>query len=171
MTDYLTTLPVELIYKILDNISSIDILLSVCFINKRLRSISLTYPGFQLNFNHENISINKSQFDSICTQLLYLTSQVVSLTLFNEDCVMKSVKNSIFFSRFSIIDTTFPNLYSLNLTYIDYDTWCLIKTRLPPLIVTLTIHLSSPDISSCLSVTSTTLSELLFLSPSLERLR
>jgi hypothetical protein len=170
MSDYLTTLPVELIHKILDNVLSLDIFPSVCFVNKRLRSISLTYPRFQLNFSCSARSMKKSQFDSVCTQLLYSTSQIVSLTLFDEDDLMTSTKNACFFSRFNIIDRTFPNIRSLTLTYIQYDTWCLFKTRFPPLIVTFFIRLSYSSILSSLSTASATLSELLFLSPPLQRL-
>ncbi len=170
MLDYLTTLPVELIHKILDNVPSLDIFSSVCFVNKRPRSISLTYPRFQLNFSCMNTSMNKSQFDSICTQLLYSTSQVVSLILFDEDDLMTFTKNAFFFSRFSIIDRTFSNLRSLTLTSIKYDTWCLFKTRFPPLIVTFFIHLFYSGILSSLPTASAALSELLFLSPSLQRL-
>ena len=170
MFDYLTTLPMELIHKILDNVPSLDILSSMCFVNKRLRSVSLVYPLLQLNFSCVNTSMNKSQFDSICTQLLYSTSQIVSLTLFDEDDVMTSVRNALFFSRFSIIDKTLPNLRSLTLTHIKYDTWCLFKSQLPPLIVTFSIYMCYSDIMACLSMTSTILSELLFLSPLLQRL-
>ena len=125
MTDYLTTLPVELINKILENVPLIDTLSSVCFVNKRLYSVSLAYSRVRLNFSDANTSMSKSQFDFICTKVLYSTSEIVSLTLFDEDGVMTYVKNAIFYSRFSIIDTTFPNLRSLNLTFITYDTCCL----------------------------------------------
>lgn len=85
--------------------------------------------------------------------------------------MMTSVKNALFFSRFSIIDRTFPNLRLLTLTYIEYDTWCLFKTRFPPFIVTLSIYLCQPsNTEACSQMTSATLSELLFLSPSLQRL-
>jgi hypothetical protein len=167
MVDYLTTLPVELIYQILNNIPSLDILTSICCVNKYLRSVSLAYRHFLLNFSGMNTSMNKSQFDSICAYLLYSSSQIISLTLFDEDDVMTSVKNALFFSRFSIIDKTFPNLRSLRLTYIEYDTWCLFKNRLPSLIVSLSIYLCY---SGKKAITSVVLTELLFLSPSLKRL-
>jgi hypothetical protein len=114
--------------------------------------------------------MDKSQFDSICTQLLYSTSQIVSLTLFDEGDETTSIKNAVFFSRFNIIDKTFPNLRSLTLTYIKYDTWCLFKTRFPPLIVIFFIYLSASGMLASLQTTYTTLSELVFLSPSLQRL-
>ncbi len=170
MLDYLTSLPVELICKILENVPSFDILSSVCFVNKRLRSISLSYPRLQVNFSCMDRSMKKNQFDTICSQLVYSTSQVTSLTLFNENDLMTSVKNALFFSRFIIIDKTFSNLRSLTLTSIKYDTWCLFKSRFPPLIMMLSIYLNPPDTLACLSMTSGALTELIFLSASLQRL-
>jgi len=172
MSDYLTTLPVELIYTIIDNVPLVDILTSVCLVNKRLRSISLIYPRFQLDFSCVNTSMDKSQFDSICTQMVYSTSQVVSLKLFDENDPMAFVKNDLFFSRFNIIDTTFPNLRSLILTYIKYSTWRLFKSRLPPLIMTLSIylHLSASETYSDVTDASDIFNERIFLSPLLKHL-
>src|ERR1700722_18187530 len=119
MSDYLNTLPVELIQKILDDIPMFDILSSVCLVNKRLRSISLAYPRFRLDFCCMATK-KKNQFDLVCAQLLYLTSQIVSLTLFDEDDPMTPAKNTLFFSRFITIDCTFSNLRSLTLTYMNY---------------------------------------------------
>ncbi len=93
MSDYLTTLPAELIHQILDYIPATDIFLSVCFVNKRLRSTSLTYPRFHLNLNCTDTLIKKNQFDTICTQLRNSTSQIVSLTLFDEYNIMASIKS------------------------------------------------------------------------------
>jgi hypothetical protein len=64
----------------------------------------------------------------------------------------------------------FSNLRSLSLTYINYDTWRLFKTRLPSFIATLSIHLVHPDFCRCPMMTSAVLSELLFFSSSLKRL-
>jgi hypothetical protein len=175
MSDYLTRLPVELIYKILENVPLIDILSSVCLVNKRLRSISLICPRSQLDFSCVNTSMDKSQFDSICTQMLYSTSQVVSLTLFDEnDLMMTRVKNYLFFSRFNIIHKTFRNLRSLTLTSIKYETWRLLKTQLPSLITALSIcfYLSGSysDQFSYVADASDIFNGLLFLSPLLQRL-
>ncbi len=141
MSDYLTTLPVELIHKILDDIPMLDIFLSMPLVSKRLRSACLTYSRFQPDFSSMVISMNKSQFDCICTQLLRSISQIVSLTLFDKNDPTTPAKNGLFFSRFNCIDKTFLNLRSLNLTYIKYDTWCLFKFRLSSLIEKLSIHL------------------------------
>lgn len=115
-----------------------------------------------------NTLLDKKQFDIICTRLRQRTSQVVSLTLFEYNTIMTCTKNALFFSRFSIIDKTFPNLRSLILTYIDYDTWCLFKTRFPPLITTFSIYVRYGDKLACEEMTSIVFSELLFLSSSLK---
>jgi hypothetical protein len=167
MSDYLTRLPVELIFKIVENVPLVDILSSVCLVNKRLRSISLMCRRSQLDFGYIDTSMDKSKFDSICRQMVHSTCEVISLTLFNEDDMMATVKNDLFFSRFEIIDKTFPNIRSLTLTCIKYETWRLFKNRLPPLINTLSISLyfseSAHDASDIFN-------GLLFLSPLLKRL-
>jgi len=112
--------------------------------------------------------MNKNQFDCICTQLLHSISKVTSLTLFDKDNPMTPVKNSLFFSRFSCIDSTFSNLRSLTLTYINCNTWCLFKTRLPSFIVALSIHLEHIGKCAHSFMTSAHLSKLLFFSPSLK---
>jgi hypothetical protein len=170
MSDYLTTLPVELIHQILDDVPTLDILSSLSLVSKHFRSVSVAYPRFQPDFSCTMTSINKKQFDRICTQLRYLISRIVSLTLFDKDDPMTPAKNALFFSRFNCIDSTFSNLRSLSLTYINYDTWHLFKTRLPSFIATLSIHLVHPDFCRCPMMTSAILSELLFFSPSLKRL-
>jgi len=83
---------------------------------------------------------------------------------------MASMKTDLFFSRFHIIDRIFPNLRALTLTSIDYETWCLFKIRFPPLITNLSIDLLVPDSLECSSTAYDVLSELLFLSPFLQRL-
>ena len=172
MSDYLTILPVELIYKIIENVPLVDILTSVCLVNKQLRSISLNCRRSQLDFSCLNTSMDKTQFDSICTQMIDSTSEVISLTLFDKNDPMSFVKNDIFFYRFNIIDTTFPNLRSLTLTRIKYSTWRFFRSRFPPLIMTLSIYLYDFDSYTTTYMTdrSDVLSELIFLSPSLKRL-
>lgn len=171
MSDHLTTLPVELIHRIFDDIPTLDIFLSMYLVNKRLRSVFLTYSRLQPNFSSVVTSMNKSQFDWICTQLLRSISQVVSLTLFDKNDPITPTKNALFFSRFNCIDKTFLNLRSLTLTYINYDTWCLFKFRLSSLIVKLFIHLVHTGILRANQMTtSAVLNELLFYSSSLKHL-
>jgi hypothetical protein len=172
MSDYLTTLPAELIYKIVENVPLVDILTCVCLVNKRLRSISLKCRRSQLDFSYVNTWMDKSQFDSICTQMVYSTSDVISLTLFDKNDPMSFVKNDIFFYRFNIIDTIFPNLRSLTLTNIRYSTWRFFTSHLPPLIMTLSICLYRFESEIYLPTENSSgiLSELIFLSPLLKRL-
>ena len=49
-TAFLTTLPIELIYRILDHLSSQDILLSVRNVCEQLNAITDVYPPYQVNF-------------------------------------------------------------------------------------------------------------------------
>ena len=44
MTDYLSMLPAELFPQIFDDLSMDDLLTSLCFVNKRLRALCLSYP-------------------------------------------------------------------------------------------------------------------------------
>ena len=170
MSDYLTKLPTELIHKILDDVSTFDIFLSISLVNRRLRSVSLAYPRLQVNFDLVTTSMNKNQFDSICTQLRRSISHIVSLTLFEKDDPTTPTKNALFFSRFCYIDSTFSNLRSLTLTYINYDTWCLFKARLPLSIVTISIELIHTETYANSSTISAILHELLLFSPSLKHL-
>lgn len=168
--DYLTTLPVELIYKILDNVPTFDIFLSLFLVNKRLRSVATAYECFQPNFTSVVTKINKTQFDFICTQLIRLSSQIISLTLFDKNDPLTPTKNAFFFLRISYMNGKFSNLHSLNLTYIDYDTWYLFKARLPLTIKKLSIHLVYNGGPNSAFFTSETLCEFLFFSPLLEYL-
>src|SRR5689334_11229734 len=97
MSDPFSKLPVELIHKILDDVSTFDILTSVCFLNKHFRIVSLAYPRFRLDFTR---SFNKKkQFDKLCTQLVSLSSQIISLTLSNVDDAFIPTKITYLFSR------------------------------------------------------------------------
>ncbi|CAF3339924.1 unnamed protein product [Rotaria socialis] len=168
--DYLTALPAELIHKILSDVPTFDIFLSVFLVNKRLRSISIAYPRFELDFSSLVRPISKNEFDYICTQILYLTPQIVSLKLFDKDDPITPTKNAFFFSKFCPMVRTFSNLQSLTLTYIDYETWLFFKSRLPLSIVKLSIHLVYNGRSTSSFITSETLYEFLLFSPSLEYL-
>ncbi len=171
MSDYLTPLPVELMHKILDDVSILDIFLSMSLVNKRLRSVCLSYSRFKVDFSSMVTSMNKSRFDCICTRLLRSISQVVSLTLFDKTDPITPAKNELFFSRFNCTNQKFANLHSLRLTYITYDTWCLFKFRLSSLIVKLSIHLVHTGIVRASQMTtSDVLSELLLYSSSLKHL-
>ena len=170
MSNDLTTLPAELIYRILDYIPTLEILLLFCSVNKHLRSLALAYPRLRPDFNRTNIIIDKKLFDGICMQLQRSISQIVSLTLFNPDDPLTPMKNALFLSRFTRIDQTFSNLHSLTLTYIDYDAWCLFKDRISSPITSLSIHLVHVGQRANASLTLTILTEILLFSLSIERL-
>jgi hypothetical protein len=51
MTLSLHTLPVELVYRILDNLEELTILLSLRNVCTRLNDITDTYQRYQVNFN------------------------------------------------------------------------------------------------------------------------
>src|ERR1700730_11687753 len=104
MSDQLSKLPVELINKILDDVSTFDILTSVCLVNKRLRIVSFAYPRFRLDLTRS--FSKKKQFGKLCTQLVYLSSQVVSLMLSNEDDTTIPAKIAYFCSRSITVNST-----------------------------------------------------------------
>ena len=60
----LITLPIELIYRILDHLAPQDILLSVCNVCEQLNSITDFYDRYQVNFT-STFSLNFHQFRSI----------------------------------------------------------------------------------------------------------
>jgi CRP-like cAMP-binding protein len=127
MSDQLSVLPVELIHRILDEIATFDILTDVCFVNKRLRAISLNYPRFRFDLTRS--FDKKRQFDEHCTQLVHLSSQVVSLTLANDGDATMPVRIAYFLSQFMGIDAPFSNLRSLSLSHVDLGVWQSLKVR------------------------------------------
>ena len=50
MVRSLDNLPVELLHKIFDNLSTVDIYFNVSLVNRRLREIALSYSQFQSGF-------------------------------------------------------------------------------------------------------------------------
>ena len=74
-----------------------DIVTSMCFVNKRLRTICLTYSDFHFDFSSS--AKKKEEFELVCTHLPRLSSQIRSLTFSDPcDCMIK-VKIADFFSR------------------------------------------------------------------------
>jgi hypothetical protein len=140
MSDQLIKLPVELINKILDDISTFDILTYVCLVNKRLRTVSLAYPRFRLDLTHS--FKKKRQFDKLCTRLMYLSSQIVSLTLINEDDATIPAKITYLFSRTITVNSTFSSLYSLSLSHFDRSIWDCNKARLTSFITLTSISIN-----------------------------
>ncbi|CAF1200220.1 unnamed protein product [Rotaria sordida] len=105
----LFTLPVELIYRILNNLDNQTILFSFGNVCKRFQSIINTYNQYKLNFQ----SVSKSCFHSIC--YLIHPENIISLTLSNDNKTPNQIK--CFFSFFQI--QQFTCLRSLTLIEID----------------------------------------------------
>ncbi len=101
MSDYLSDLPTELIEKILDHISIVDILSSVYFVNRRLYSVSIVYSRFSLDFN---CITKKKHFDLICNDLPNLTSRIASFTFDNNDNRITFAKNIRFLCSITVND-------------------------------------------------------------------
>lgn len=167
MSDYLSALPIELIHRILDYIPTVEFLLSFSLVNKHLRSISLAHSRLRPDFRSSTIKLHKRQFDSLCRQLFRCASQIISLTLFDQDDPLTPIKNALFFSRFH---QNLPNLRSLTLTYITYETWCNVKDRISSSLITLSIHLVHIGPRADASMTSAILNEILLFSLLIERL-
>lgn len=167
MTDYLTALPVELLHIIFDDLSVDDIFASMCFVNKRRGTVCLTYRRFQFDFNP--FVKKKTQFRSVCTYLLHVWSETLSLTFSNKYDSWMSLKITRFFSRFVQFTDGFSKLNSITIDPIDEQTWRSINHRWTTLVslISLFIHCNEyPD----LSITSPLLRELLFDSPKPQRL-
>ncbi|CAF2850623.1 unnamed protein product [Rotaria sp. Silwood2] len=107
----LSTLPVELIYRILNILDNETILFSFGNVCKRFQFIIHTYNQYKLNFQ----SISKPYFDSIC-QLIH-PENIISLTLSNDNRTPNQIK--CFFSFFQI--QQFICLRSLKLIDVDED--------------------------------------------------
>ena len=105
----LSTLPVELIYRLLDYLDVQTILLSFRYVSKKFYLISNNSNCYNLNLS----SISKSDSDLICRQIC--PEKVVSITLSDEDTTPGQI--GFFFSLFEI--SNFPRLRSLTLQYVD----------------------------------------------------
>ncbi len=165
MSDCLSDLPTELIENILDHISIVDIFSSVCFVNKRLYSVTFDYSRFSLDFNC--IGKTKKQFDFICNH--HLTSRIASLTFDNDDNGITNAKNIRFLCSINVNDI-FPNLHSITINKIDSNIWNTIQTRLSSFIVLRSISIGDVHDDSNPALMSLILHDLLFTVRSLKYL-
>ena len=133
MVRSLDNLPVELLHKIFDNLSTVDIYFNVSLVNRRLRNIALSYSQFQL-------TIRIPQYQHPYKELS--PSQVCSLSLCGDN-----------FGRVSVIDldllNEFDHLRSLDLTGVSNECFSrlidhLVKTT-PQLALTL-FHIKDQNI-------------------------
>ncbi|CAF4021774.1 unnamed protein product [Adineta steineri] len=105
----LSTLPVELIYRILDYLDIETSLLSFRYVSKKFYFISNKWNSY----NYDLSSISKNHFDLICRQICQ--EKIISLTLSDEDTTPGQIR--LFFSLYRI--SSFPRLRSLTLRNID----------------------------------------------------
>jgi len=102
---------------------------------------------------------------------MYLSSQIVSLTLNNEDDATIPVKIAYLFSRTITVNSTFSSLHSLSLSHVDHTIWDSIKARLTSFIAltSISINFITDMKASTPLFASIILMELLFFSSSLKR--
>ena len=105
----LATLPVELLYRLLDYLDVQTIVLSFRYVSKKFYLISNSSNHYNLDLS----STSKSHFDLICRRIS--RDKVVSITLSDEDTTPGQI--GLFLSLFQISD--FPQLRSLTLRCIN----------------------------------------------------
>ena len=155
-----------MIYRILDEVSTYDILNHVCYVNQRLRAISLHYRRFRFDLSSSS-NMKRRHFDKQCAQLVRFSSQVVSLTLANEEDATVSVKVARFFSQAMSIHPNFSNLRSLSLSHVDLGVWQSFKLHRSSFSALTSISISFVDDAECgtsLSVSNAVIELLLFSS-------
>lgn len=108
----LSTLPVELLYRLLDYLDIQTILFSFRYVSKQFYSIASSSNHYNLNFRF----ISKNHFDSICCRIC--PSRIVFITLSDDETTPGQI--GLFFSLFHIAD--FSRLRSLTLRQIDSKT-------------------------------------------------
>jgi len=170
MSDYLSTLPVELLHEIFNDLCMGDILSLMCFVNKRLRAICLAYPRFHFDFTLS--AKKKEQFDLVCAHLPHVASQILTLTFSERYNSIGTLKITRFFSRFNTIHDTFSKLHSITLCPIDFATWYSINNRLTSLVSLISLSIDSSNASNPIdaSTVSELLCQLLYNSHTLKRL-
>lgn len=168
MSDPLSSLPVEIIHRILDEISTCDILSHVCLVNQRLHSICLRYHRFRFDLTC-SFNTTRQHFDNKCTQLLRFSSQVVSLTLANDGDATISIRIAHFFSRLTSPHLNFSNLRSLILSRVDVGVWESFKVRRSSFLALTSMSISFDGDDECLTppFVSNAVNDLLLLSSSL----
>ncbi|CAF3979634.1 unnamed protein product [Rotaria magnacalcarata] len=154
MADNFSGLPVELIHKIFDEISIVDIVTSMCLVNKWFYNVVLIYSRLRIDFSC--IARRKNQFDLACSQLSTFSSRIVSLTFSDYYYSTTNIKIDRF-ARCITSQHTFSNLHSIRFCQIDSLTWNSIKIRLP-----LFVSLRSISINVIYSQNFSTLTSLVF---------
>ena len=105
----LDTLPMELLYRLLDLLDAETILSSIGHVCRRFRQVTHTYRQYQLNFQ----SITQRSFRLMCLRIE--PEHVVSLTLSDDNRTPEQIAS--FLSRFQL--QQFTHLRSLTLIHVD----------------------------------------------------
>ena len=108
----LSTLPIELLYRLLDYLDIQTILLSFRYVSKKFYLVASNSNHYNLDFS----SISKNHFDSISCRIC--PEKIVFITLSDDETTPGQI--GLFFSLFQISD--FPRLRSLTLRHIDSKT-------------------------------------------------
>jgi hypothetical protein len=150
MTSYdtsLDSLPVELLFRVLNHLSTMDIYYRVSLVNRRLRAVALSYSYFESNTQN-------SEFKHLCNRLH--PTQISSLCLSVErmkccssgDCFLHRYRAcprldplDYFFSVYQNRFDQFDHLRSLDLSGISDEAYLRILNRLRQAIPQLLLNL------------------------------
>lgn len=105
----LDTLPIELLYRLLDLLDTETILISLGQVCRRFRQVAQNYRQYELNFQ----SVTQRSFRLMCR--LIEPEQVISLTLSDDNRTPEQITS--FLSRFQL--QQFTRLRSLTLIHVD----------------------------------------------------
>jgi hypothetical protein len=144
-TSTLDTLPVEILYRLFDNLDIETIVLSLRYVCKHLYLTTSSYNRYRLNFK----SISKPNFLFICQLIPF--ENVISLTLSNDDKTREQIQ--LFLSLFNIEQLT--RLQSLTLTQIDdYYLNIFLNYILSTSLKSLSITMESPRMETYIASSS-----------------
>ena len=146
----LSTLPVEILYQILDYLDTATILLSVRYVAKTFYLISNSFNRYHIDFG----ALSKRHFDIIC-RLIY-PQNVICIILSNEDTTPGQI--DLFLTRFRIY--YFPHLRSLTLRSIDWtELHGILTNTLPSSLISFSIHSQGRQSKSTLCLLSQRLTQ------------
>lgn len=146
---YLDILPVEILYRIFDNLDIETIVCSIRYVCKQFYLTTNTYNRYRFDFQRQS----KRNFQLICRLIPF--ENVISLTLSNQDPTYGQIP--LFFSQFTL--EKFHRLQ--NLTFIQIDDELLVrsedfirKSHLKTLSITLHTYPTPKTFSSAKSLSS-----------------
>ncbi|CAF1053538.1 unnamed protein product [Adineta ricciae] len=146
----LSTLPVEILYRILIYLDTETILLSVRYVAKTFYLISNSFNHYHIDFS----ALSKRNFDIIC-RLIY-PENVVSIILSDEDTTPGQI--DLFLTRFRI--HYFPHLRSLTFRSIDWtDLHGILTDIFPCSLISFSIHSQGKQSKSTLCLLSQRLNQ------------